>query len=189
MTTEDMTTTTDPRPATGPQPRGELDPRYSSPGAVALDWPTARDALVSAPTLLLCTVRADGQPQATPLIAVWLDDALWFCTGAHEQKARNLLHSPACLLAAVSEGLDVVVEGEAVRVRDEAVLRRVADAYVERHGEEWRFEVRDGAFQQDHPDAAPALVLRVVPEVVRAFGKGETYSQTRWRFAQDAAAR
>ena len=182
-------TTTDAPAGTGPAHPGELDARYSSPGAAPLDWSTALEALVTAPTLLLCTVRADGQPQATPLIAVWLDDALWFCTGAHEQKARNLLHSPACLLAAVSERLDVVVEGEAVRVRDEDVLRRVADAYVERHGEEWRFEVRDEAFQQDHPDAAPALVLRVVPRTVRAFVKGEPYSQTRWRFAEDAAAR
>lgn len=180
-------TTTDARASTRPPRPGELDPRYSSPGAEPLDWATALDRLVTAPTLLLCTVRADGQPQATPLIAVWLDDALWFCTGAHEQKARNLAHAPACLLTAVDESLDVVVEGEAVRVRDEDVLRRVADAYVERHGEEWRFEVRDEAFQQDHPDAAPALVLRVSPQVVRAFGKGETYSQTRWRFAEDTA--
>ncbi|MBF0688665.1 MAG: pyridoxamine 5'-phosphate oxidase family protein [Cellulomonas sp.] len=184
-------------PATTPaptptEPPAELDPRYSSPGAEPPAWPTARDRLQTAPTLLLCTVRPDGRPHATPLLSVWLDDALWFCTGPDEQKARNLAHGAACLLTAADctsdRALDVVVEGDAERVRDDALLRRVADAYVARHGEEWRFEVRDGGFHQGDPDATPALVFRVAPRTVRAFVKGEPYSQTRWRFAAPAAA-
>ena len=180
-----MTTDAAP-PSAATEPTAELDPRYSSPGAEPPAWSTARDRLRTARTLLLCTVRPDGRPHATPLLAVWLDEALWFCTGAHEQKARNLARTAACLLTAADAtsdpGLDVVVEGDAERVQDDAVLRRVADAFAARHGEEWRFDVRDGQFHQGGADGTSALVFRVPPRTVRAFVKGEPYSQTRWRF-------
>ena len=35
-------------------------------------------------------MRQDGRPHVTPLIAVWLEHALYFCTGPDERKARNL---------------------------------------------------------------------------------------------------
>ena len=40
-------------------------------------------------------VRRDGRPHVTPLPAMWLDGALHLCTGAHEEKARNLECEPA----------------------------------------------------------------------------------------------
>lgn len=88
---------------------------------------------------------------------------------------------PRCAVMAVSDGdgLDVVIEGEAVRVTDEARLRRLAGAWVATHGEEWRFDVRDGAFA--HAEGA-ARVFEVVPATTFAFGRdGDDYSQTRWR--------
>jgi len=180
-----MTTDTTTAPQT-PEPSAELDPRYSSPGAEPPTWSAVRDRLRTARTSLLCTVRPDGRPHATPLLTVWLDEALWFCTGAHEQKARNLADTAACLLTACDDvsdpALDVVVDGDAVRVHDDALLRRVADAYVARHGEQWRFDVRDGRFHQGGADGTSALVFRVAPRTVHAFVKGEPYSQTRWRF-------
>ena len=36
----------------------------------------------------LTTVRADGRPHVTPLVAVWLDDAIHFSTGPEEQKVE-----------------------------------------------------------------------------------------------------
>ena len=80
-----------------------------------------------------------------------------------------------------SEGLDIVVEGEAVRETDEAMLRRLADAWVAKYGEDWRFEVSDGAFA--HTDGVGhAHVFRVQAATVFGFGKGQPFSQTRWRF-------
>ena len=38
----------------------------------------------------ITTVRPDGRPHITPLVAVWHDGALHFCTGGEEQKALNL---------------------------------------------------------------------------------------------------
>jgi hypothetical protein len=160
---------------------GELDARYSSEGATATEWETARDRIAGAEVYHLSTVRANGRPHVTPLLAVWLDEAAHFCTGPDEQKARNLAASPRCaLVAGTSEagGLDVVIEGEAVRVTDEGRLRKLADAWAAKYGEEWRFDVRDGAFAHA---AGSALVFEVAPAVVFAFGKGDEYSQTRWR--------
>ena len=88
----------------------------------------------------LTTVRADGRPHVTPLIGVHHDGAVHFCTGSGEQKARNLEHSAKVALTTGTNtwaaGLDVVVEGEAVRVADNARLQELADAY--------RGEVRRG---------------------------------------------
>jgi hypothetical protein len=80
---------------------------------------------------------------------------------------------------ALGEGLDVIVEGEAVNVRDDAPLRRVADAYLAKYGSDWTFTVRDGGF---HHHGATALVFKVVPSTAFSFGKGEPFSQTRYRF-------
>jgi nitroimidazol reductase NimA-like FMN-containing flavoprotein (pyridoxamine 5'-phosphate oxidase superfamily) len=163
-------------------PTGELDARFSSEGATATPWSVARDRLAAAEVTLLSTVRPNGRPHVTPLLSVWLDDAAHFCTGPDEQKARNIARSPLCALVAGSDaagGLDVVVEGEAVRVTDEARLRRLADGWVEKYGEDWRFDVRDGAFAHEE---STALVFEVVPARAFAFGKGDVYSQTRYRW-------
>ena len=71
-----------------------------------------------------------------------------------------------------------MVEGDAVRLTDDAALGRVAEAYVAKYGEEWRFTVKDGVFVHE---AGEALVFRIAPRTVFGFGK-DPYSQTRWRF-------
>ena len=42
------------------------------------------------------------------------------------------------------------------------------------------FTVRDGAFL--NPEGGEAVVYEVRPKTAFGFGKGEPYSQTRWRF-------
>jgi nitroimidazol reductase NimA-like FMN-containing flavoprotein (pyridoxamine 5'-phosphate oxidase superfamily) len=166
----------------------KLDPRYSSQGATATDWAEAQRRLEESEVFWISTVRPDGRPHVTPLIAVWLDGALYFCTGAEERKAGNLAHNPQCVLTTgcnlLGEGLDVVVEGEAVQVRDDARLRRIADAYVAKYGDDWRFDVRDGAFAHvGDREGSPVPVYEVDPVTAFGFRKGEEFSQTRWRFA------
>jgi nitroimidazol reductase NimA-like FMN-containing flavoprotein (pyridoxamine 5'-phosphate oxidase superfamily) len=164
------------------EPMGEVDARYSNEGAVATPWAEARARLAEAEIYWLTTVRPEGRPHVTPLIAVWLDDALWFTTGPEERKARNLAANAHCVLTtgdnALREGLDLVVEGEAGRVSDDATLRRVADVFETKYSSEWHFEIRDGLA---HHGAGTALAYRVPPSVVFAFRKGD-YAQTRYRF-------
>lgn len=163
-------------------PIPELDPRYGEPAADPIPWTEAVEALERAELFWVSTVRPDGRPHVTPLIALWQDDALHFTTGAEERKGRNLAENPAVALTtgtnALHGGTDLVVEGSAVRVTDEAGLHRIAAGFLAKYGEEWRFEVRDGLF---HHGPGSALVLRVAPTTVFAFGKAP-YSQTRYRF-------
>ena len=120
----------------------------------------ARGHLETAEIYWLTTVRRDGRPHVTPLLAVWNDGALHFCTGPDEQKARNLeatTHSAVTTgCNTMGEGLDVVVEGDAVRVTDDTRLQRLADAWEAKYGSDWHFDVHDGAF---HHDAGEALVF------------------------------
>ena len=104
-----------------------IDTRFSDPDAHATAWDETRRALESAELFWISTVRADGRPHVTPLVAVWLDGALHFTTGATEQKALNLQHDPHVILTTGcntwDQGLDVVVEGDALEVTDNASAR------------------------------------------------------------------
>ena len=110
-------------------PATQLDERFSNPGTRPTTWAAARDALEAAQISWISTVRADGRPHVTPLVAVWLDGALHFSTGATEQKGVNLASNPHVVLTtgcnAWDRGLDVMVEGEARRVTDRATLQRL----------------------------------------------------------------
>jgi general stress protein 26 len=165
------------------EPTGELQTQFSSTDATATPWSVARERLEQAEIYWLTTVRPDGHPHVTPLIAVWTDGALYFCTGPSERKAKNLAQNAHCAVTtgcnALGEGLDLVVEGDAARVGDETKLRRIAAVYETTYGSDWHFDVRDGAF---HGDGGEALVYEVTPKTVFGFGKGESFSQTRWRF-------
>jgi general stress protein 26 len=112
------------------EPETELS-AFSSDDAAPTKWASARAHLEAAEVFWLSTVRPDGRPHVTPLLAVWLDDALYFCTSPPERKAKNLDHNPHCILTTGRnslDGLDIVVEGKAREVSDELELGRVADA-------------------------------------------------------------
>src|SRR6266542_6747729 len=103
-------------------PVTSLDQRFSDPAATATSWDVTREALESAGLFWISTVRADGRPHVTPLVAVWADGALHFCTGEGEQKAVNLRDNPHVVLTtgcnSWDEGLDLMVERGAVAVTD-----------------------------------------------------------------------
>ena len=163
-------------------PTGEIDRRFSDPEAAPTPWPDAKHVLEQAELYWLTTVRADGRPHVTPLIGVAEDGVVHFCTGLREQKARNLEHDAHVALTTGSntwaKGLDVVVEGTAVRITDNAELQRLADAYEAKYGSVWHFDVGDGVFLSSGGDAA---VFRIEPDKVLAFAK-DPHGQTTYRF-------
>ena len=159
---------------------------FSSDGAVATDWAHGHADLRAAEVYWLSTVRPDGRPHVTPLIAVWLDGAMYFCTGADERKAKNLAQNAQCVLTTGRnnlEGLDVVVEGEAAKVGDEAQRRSVADAFESKYGR--HFTAPEGTWfgLGDSIRSGDVLVYCVAPTTAFGFGKGKPFSQTRWRFS------
>jgi hypothetical protein len=159
----------------------ELDVRFSDPEAVATPLVDACRVISVAELFWISTVRDNGRPHVTPLPAVWHNSALYFCTGAGEQKCVNLARNPYCTLTTGTnrwkEGLDVVIEGHAVRVRDEVRLRQLADAWAEKYDGDWQFDVANEAFQGG---GGEALVFEVVATKILAFAKGD-FAQTRYR--------
>src|SRR4051794_25784659 len=123
------------------QPVTTLDTRFSEPDASPTAWAETLRALEAAELFWITTVRADGRPHVTPLVAVWLEDAAYFTTGAAEQKAVNLAANPRVILTTGcntwDRGLDVVVEGAAERVTDDALLHRLAAAWAGKWDGRW----------------------------------------------------
>ena len=162
-------------------PVATVDTRFSMEGAPAVPWSEARQALEESGTYWLSTVRSDGHPHVTTLIAVWHGDALYFSTGPTEQKYKNLEKNPHCILTTgtnrLDDGLDLVVEGKAVRVIDDNRLRVLAEAWETKYGTDWHLT---------GTEENPAFVFEVTP--VRAFGfrkgfgKDGQGGQTRWRW-------
>jgi uncharacterized pyridoxamine 5'-phosphate oxidase family protein len=139
--------------------------------------------LKTAEVYWLTTVRPDGRPHVTPLIGVWLDTALYFCAGDPDRKWKDLSTNQNVVLTtgnnAFRDTLDIVVEGKAVVVRDDAKVSRLGDAFEAKYGKEWRLP---GMHGND--------VFEVAPTKVFGFGRGDAkgpppqggFSQTRWRF-------
>ena len=106
-----------------------------------------------------------GRPHVTPLVAVWHGDSVYFCTGEAEQKAVNLRSNQHVALTTGcngwQEGTDVVVEGVATRVTDDALLADLAAMWATKWDGSWQFEARDGAFHHEYDgEDHPALCSR-----------------------------
>lgn len=148
-------------------------------------WAEAREQLEGAGKYWLSTVGPNGQPHVMPVFGVWLEDALYFTSGAATRKARNLAQNSHCVITAAGKKLDLVVEGEAVKVHDEAKLQLVAGLYSSKYG--WRLKVRDGAYLADYgaPSAGPPPyeLYELRPVTVFALGTEEPFGATRWRFS------
>jgi len=162
------------------EPVTELDEQFSSEGATPTGWKEAQELLEKASIYWLSTVHPDGRPHVTPLFAVWLEGSIYFSTGPEERKAKNLVDNLHCVVTTgcnVIEGLDVIVEGDAEKVSDDATLKAVAEVFATKY--DWHYEVRKGAL---YGEGGRAEVYRVAPVTAFGFGKGDTFSQTRWRF-------
>lgn len=155
--------------------------------AAVTPWAEIRERLVEGGTYWLATVRPDGRPHLIPIGAIWMDAALYFTTGQGTRKRKNLAYNSYCVLALSSRGFDLVVEGEAARLRDEEKLQRLAAVYSS-PSNGWPVTVRDGAF--DAPFSAPTTgpapydVYEVTPKIAFALGTEEetVNHSTRYRF-------
>jgi nitroimidazol reductase NimA-like FMN-containing flavoprotein (pyridoxamine 5'-phosphate oxidase superfamily) len=171
---------------------GEVDPvtelgaSFSEPDAVAAEWARGRSVLRDAQVYWVTTVRPDGRPHVVPLLGIWFDGALYFCTGPSERKAKNLAANAHCVLTTGSNGLDgmdIVVEGDAANVSDPTELAGVADTYESKYGRQFTapegtwFGLGDAIRRND------VLTYRVAPTTAFGFCKGTPFSQTRWSFS------
>jgi pyridoxine/pyridoxamine 5'-phosphate oxidase len=158
-------------------------------GDPPIPWSRARELLEAAPqtqaprTTWLSTVRPDGRPHLAGVGALWVDDTFYFTSGPGTQKSRNLAANPSCALSMGLPGLDLVVEGRAAKVTDQATLERLAQRYA---AQGWPARASDGALTAEYsaPSAGPPPWHLYVVTALVAFGvAGEKpFGATRWRF-------
>ncbi len=163
---------------------------FSQPDATPTPWSVGVEHVIAADTFWLSTVRPDGRPHVTPLIAVWHGEAIWFCTGPDERKAKNLAGNPSCVLTTggsdlVDGAFDVVLEGKAEQVTVDAELEPIAAAFAAKYGTGmWDYVVHDGAFTHRGLGEGRVIVFRVQPVRGLGFRKGGIFSQTTWLFSR-----
>jgi hypothetical protein len=118
-----------------------------------------------------------------PLGVIWADGAFYFTAGPSTRKAKNLAYNPHCAISVATHDFDLVIEGEATIVREQAKLQRIADLLA---AEGWKPTVRDGAFYAEYsaPSAGPPPweVYEVIPKTIFGLGTSEPYGATRWDF-------
>ena len=172
------------------EPVTTIDSRFSDPAATAAGWAETSKALESAELFWISTVRTDGRPHVTPIVAVWFEGAIWFGTGEGEQKLVNMRANRHVVVTTGcnqwDQGLDVVVEGEAVQVTDDAVLAPVAAAFAAKWDGRWRYTASGGFFRDADSGDGQALAFRVTPVKVFAHAKGDPFGATRHKFGESA---
>ena len=163
-------------------------------GLPPVDWSAIVDTLEagSAPdpaahnarTTWLATVNEDGSPHVTAVGALWLDGAFWFQTG-NTRKGRNVARDPRCSIAVSIRDADVVIEGDAARITDRAVVARVAKAWADGG---WPAEPDESGSGITAPFNAPAQgpapwsVYRIEPRSATVALGTEPGGLTRFRF-------
>jgi hypothetical protein len=162
-------------------------------GNDALPWSRPRNLLAAPPNAehpqeqitYLGTVRPDGRPHSAGIGALWVDGDIYLVSGPGTRKSRNLAANPACTLSYRLKTMDLILEGEATRVTDKAILEKVAARYREAG---WPAEVEGDAFTAPFsaPSAGPPPWYLYRFDFHTAFGLAieEPNGATRWRFAR-----
>jgi hypothetical protein len=158
----------------------------ATPPTTPMPWSEGQRRLAGAMTYWFATTGGGGRPHVRPVLGVWVDGKLHTTTSPAAVKARILQANDRCSFSISAEAVDIVLEGRAARVVDEAHLQRVAAAYDEKYA--WPPTVVDGRF--DAPYGAPTAgpppyeVYEITPEVVFGFGTDDEHAprSTRWRF-------
>ena len=146
----------------------------------SLDQTRELDVFDAAGRFWLATTRPDGRAHVMPVGIVWDAGRFYMAAGAGTQKGKNLARDPRCVVTVAAPGTDVVAEGEARIIRDEAELERIAMLF-----EGWGPQVRDGAFWHKYsaPSAGPPPwdVYEITPTTIYAVASAEPHGATRWR--------
>jgi pyridoxine/pyridoxamine 5'-phosphate oxidase len=155
-------------------------------GSKPIPWSRAVKQLDSAAertTFWLATTRPDGRPHVAAVGALWVDGTIYFVSGPGTRKSRNLAQNPRCVVSISLMDIDVVIEGMAARVTDDATLERLAERYA---AQGWPAKVSEGAFTAEYsaPSAGPPPWYLYAVTASKAFGvaTAEPSGATRWRF-------
>ena len=113
-----------------------------------------------------------------------MDGLFYFTAGPGTRKAKNLAVNERCVITVALGDLDLVVEGTAVKVTDQATVERLAGLYA---AQGWPARAVDGAFTAEYsaPSAGPPPwhLYAMTPHTAFGVATTEPFGATRWRFA------
>jgi pyridoxamine 5'-phosphate oxidase-like protein len=174
-----------PKLATTPKGKGPTGKNLDIYGAAPIPWSRALKQLEAstAGTYWLATTNPDGRPHVAAVGALWVDGKIYFTSSTRTRKGRNLAANPDCAFSVSLTGIDLVVEGSAVRITDRPTLLRLAKRYADQG---WPASVSGGALTAEYsaPSAGPPPWNLYVVRPTTAFGvaTAEPSGATRWRF-------
>ena len=157
-------------------------------GHPPIPWSRAEQQLEAAAggmaaNFFLATVRPDGRPHVAGIGALWVEGRFYIVSGPETRKSRNLAERADCVISVDLPGLDVIVEGAAKKVTDEATLQRLAGLY---DAQGWPVTVKDGAFTAPYsaPSAGPPPwdLYEFTPTIAFGVATAEPQGATRWDF-------
>ncbi len=153
---------------------------YGSPD---ISWSGVDEQLAAggAQHFWLATVDLDGRPHLAGIGARWVDGKLYFKSGARTRKSKNLERDGRCVISAELPDFDLTFTGEAVRVTDEATVRRLAEIYA---ASGWPARAEGSQLEAAYsaPTAGPPPwdVWTMAPESAVGLGAG---GAMRWHFS------
>jgi len=170
--------------ATAPKAKEPTHKNLDIYGAEPIPWSRALKQLeAGSGTFWLATATPDGRPHVAGTGALWVDGKIYFVSGSGTRKSRNLAANPRCVFSVSLKGIDLVLEGTAIRVADRPTLLRLAKRYA---AQGWPVSVSGTALTAEYsaPSAGPApwnlYVLR--PSTVFGVATADPSGATRWRF-------
>ncbi|MCP2341239.1 pyridoxamine 5'-phosphate oxidase family protein [Actinomadura rupiterrae] len=158
-------------------------------GDAKLPWSRVAEALdaglpLPESAVFLGTVGPDGRPHSAGIGAAECEGSLYFTSGPKARKTLRLEANPACTISARLPGVDLVLEGDAVRTTDTDEIARVAAVYA---AGGWPAEAAGDAitapYSAQSAGPAPWYVFRFTARVAVGVALAEPYGATRWRFA------
>ena len=174
-----------PKRATTPKGKGPTGKNLDIYGAAPIPWSRALKQLDAGTpgTYWLATTKPDGRPHVAAVGALWVDGKIYFVSGTRTRKGRNLAANPDCVLSVSLTGIDLVVEGTAVRITDRPTLLRLAKRYADQG---WPASVSGDSLTAEYsaPSAGPSPWNLYVVRPTTAFGvaTAEPSGATRWQF-------
>jgi general stress protein 26 len=123
--------------ASGPQAsRPKMPSGYgiSKGTAGQLAWNDVLKKLEKSKNYWIGTTRANGRPHSMPVWGLWLDGVFYFSSDGSSRKAQNIAATPYAVVHLESGDEAVIVEGPARRLTNDALFKKVDQAYKEKYG-------------------------------------------------------
>ena len=168
-----------------PTGKGPTQKNLDIYGSAPLLWSRALKQLEAgtAASYWLATTNPDGRPHVAAVGALWVDGKIYFTSSIRTRKGRNLAARPDCVCSVSLTGIDIVLEGTAIRISDRPTLLRLAKRYADQG---WPARVSGDAFTAEYsaPSAGPPPWNLYVVRASTAFGvsTADPPGATRWRF-------